>query len=176
VPQSTTETYDATPATGTTKHLIRAGAGQSGNLFELQNSGAATIGGIDLNSKASFSSYRFQGSTIAVLQSDFDAAHPLLLRSAGGIGWSSTTDWFGTPDVGMNRSAAGVLEVNSGAAGTLRDLKLRNVQAAGSSANPVCSAVGDVGKFWTDTTTTTTALKFCANKAGTIGWSAITLP
>lgn len=46
------------------------------------------------------------------------------------VGWTST-DANGTRDTGLGRNAAGVVEVNNGTAGTLRDLKLRSVIATG---------------------------------------------
>lgn len=46
------------------------------------------------------------------------------------VGWSSNADLgsgVGTLDTGYSRNAAGVVEINSGTAGTFRDLKLRNL-------------------------------------------------
>lgn len=51
--------------------------------------------------------------------------------SAQLVSWSSTTAYSGTKDLGLARSAAGVVEVNNGTAGTFRDLKLRNLIATG---------------------------------------------
>ncbi|MDB5975149.1 MAG: hypothetical protein JWR07_1909 [Nevskia sp.] len=58
----------------------------------------------------------------------------LSIQTAGvGIGssavfkYSSTTNGYGAADLGTSRNAAGILEVNNGAAGTFRDLKLRNL-------------------------------------------------
>lgn len=50
------------------------------------------------------------------------------------------------------------------------------ITSHGTSSDPGCASVTDVGKFWTDTTTTTTALKYCKNVAGTFNWSSIVLP
>lgn len=44
------------------------------------------------------------------------------------IQWSSDATWYGTSDAGVGRNAAGVVEVNNGTAGTLRDLKLRAIE------------------------------------------------
>jgi hypothetical protein len=45
------------------------------------------------------------------------------------IGWSSTADGSQPLDTAFARNAAGVVEVNNGTAGTLRDLKTRTVDA-----------------------------------------------
>lgn len=57
------------------------------------------------------------------------------LGSAGVISWSSTGQYSGTNDIGIVRNAAGVLEVNSGTAGTYRDTIARASYVAPSSAN-----------------------------------------
>lgn len=51
------------------------------------------------------------------------------VNSSGQFNFSSTTTASGSADVGFCRNAAGVAEVNSGTAGTLRDLRLRNLIA-----------------------------------------------
>ena len=43
------------------------------------------------------------------------------------IAFTNGTGVFNTRDTGLSRNSAGVLEVNNGTAGTLRDLKLRNL-------------------------------------------------
>lgn len=55
----------------------------------------------------------------------------ITIDSNGGIHWSSTTAVSGTPDVGFNRNAAGVVEVNSGTVGTYRDMMFRNLTLTG---------------------------------------------
>lgn len=47
--------------------------------------------------------------------------------------WSSTSLSTGTADTGIARNAAGVLEVDNGTAGTLRDLTLRNLTVQNGS-------------------------------------------
>lgn len=42
--------------------------------------------------------------------------------------WSSTSSWLGTPDLGISRDAAGVLQINNGTVGTYRDMKARNIE------------------------------------------------
>jgi hypothetical protein len=47
--------------------------------------------------------------------------------------WSSTSDPEGTADIGFGRNAAGVLEITNGTAGSLRDIKVRDVFTNDSS-------------------------------------------
>lgn len=58
------------------------------------------------------------------------------IRGDGELRWSSVSDYSGsTKDVGMHRSAAGVLGIHDGiTTTTYRDLKLRNVDATGTVA------------------------------------------
>ena len=49
------------------------------------------------------------------------------------FGWSSTNLATGTTDIGMSRNASGVIEINSGTAGTFRDLKLRSLISSGGT-------------------------------------------
>jgi hypothetical protein len=46
------------------------------------------------------------------------------------FGWSGTTHAYDTKDAGIARNAAGVMEVNNGTKGTLRDLVTRSVRGA----------------------------------------------
>lgn len=45
--------------------------------------------------------------------------------------WSST--YSGSPDTGIARNGAGIVEINNGTAGTFADLKLRNLAASGTT-------------------------------------------
>jgi hypothetical protein len=51
----------------------------------------------------------------------------LVFASSLGVQWSEDAYRWGTKDIGLYRSAAGVLAINSGNGGSLRDLTLRNV-------------------------------------------------
>ena len=63
----------------------------------------------------------------------------LQLRMGNAIGalWSSTANANGTVDTGLNRGAAGQVDVTNGTAGTWRDLKLRNLLAGGGNGSYV---------------------------------------
>lgn len=81
--------------------------------------------------------------------------------------------------IGFHAASPGVGEINNGfptdQGGALAKISLGSgSQIGGTSTDPVCSVVGDIGKFWFDTTTNTTAFKVCKSVAGTVGWSAVT--
>lgn len=62
-----------------------------------------------------------------------DATTGVRLGSGKVVNWSSTTAFDGTADVGLERDAAGVLEVTDGSTGS-GGIKLRNGSGAGSNA------------------------------------------
>jgi len=49
----------------------------------------------------------------------------LAFADSMGVLWSSDTTFFGVKDAGLHRASAGVLEVNNGTPGTLRDMLAR---------------------------------------------------
>jgi hypothetical protein len=55
-----------------------------------------------------------------------------MLQAARMVGWAATTP-DGSYDTAMARNAAGVVEINNGAAGTFRDLQLRAVNATSTA-------------------------------------------
>jgi len=67
---------------------------------------------------------------------------------------SSTTDSFGTADIGYSRNAAGVLEINSGTAGTFRDIKTRNTITNPVTVASLAGATKGARSFVTDASTT----------------------
>jgi hypothetical protein len=56
------------------------------------------------------------------------------LPNDGLFGWSSTTTNTATRDTGLARNAAGVVEINNGTVGTLRDIKARDITLTASSS------------------------------------------
>lgn len=58
-----------------------------------------------------------------------------------GISWLSGSALSSAADLAIFRSAAGVLEINSGVAGTQRDLALRNIVGSGSFASAIPTTV-----------------------------------
>lgn len=69
-------------------------------------------------------SYTFDtiGGNVASMGSSDGAPPGFRLSNAGQFIFSSTSDWFGTPDVGFARNAAGAIEINTGTVGTLATL------------------------------------------------------
>ncbi|MDD5036956.1 MAG: hypothetical protein PHE55_19695 [Methylococcaceae bacterium] len=59
-----------------------------------------------------------------------DNTGTLTMRAAGALEWSLTANVTGAVDTGIARSAAGVVEINNGAAGQYRDLKARSLKPA----------------------------------------------
>ncbi|MGH1420098.1 MAG: DUF2793 domain-containing protein [Hyphomicrobiaceae bacterium] len=57
------------------------------------------------------------------------------------LNWVPVGDAYGTPDVGLTRSAPEILEVNNGTAGSLAQLKVRSVKVATYTVATVPSAV-----------------------------------
>ncbi len=56
----------------------------------------------------------------------------LALSSAYGIAWTSTSSWGDAADLGLNRNASGVLEVNNGSSGSYRDIIARAMDLNGN--------------------------------------------
>ncbi len=72
----------------------------------------------------------------------FNAFTPdLRIANVRGFVWSSTDQAFGPPDLGVHRNSAGVLEINNGSIGTLRDLTLRNLTVSGTCTGCATSAI-----------------------------------
>lgn len=142
---------DATTTTGKTKVILKGGAGDTAfvdRILEIQDSTGAV--GAFLRAEGSIIGNRVgtADDTMALVTSD-----GFRLSSARPIRWGSST-WYGTLDLGIIRSAAGVLEINNGTTGTFRDLTLRGITAvtyAASSGSvvlklntPSCSGAGCV--------------------------------
>lgn len=152
---------------------VKGAASQSGNLTEWQNSSGTILSRIDstgtLKSAASVAlettGYVYiNNGGIATPYLSMLSAWTLTQGFTGGInlangnrivwGSSSTNNTLsGTSgDVGLIRNAAGVIEVNSGATGTFRDLIIRNL-----GLNGAVSAGGGVGiQFIANATTVPT--------------------
>jgi hypothetical protein len=104
--------YDQTATTGTTLFVVRAGAGQSGNLFNIQNNSGSTrlavslfggTGGAVVSNSAGDVLYWPDGSTFRFLNSQI-------------IQWSSDGTPSGSAALGLNKNADGNLGVTDGSA------------------------------------------------------------
>jgi len=142
--------YNETATTGSTKAVVRAGAGQSGNLQEWQNNAGSALAAIDSSGNVIPNSLVV--GTTAITSTG------LAQGSARVLTWSSTTNYFGTADLGLARNAAGVLEIDSGTAGQYRDLLLRRSQHSGVAVSALpAAAAGNAGsiQYVTDANATT---------------------
>jgi hypothetical protein len=107
-------------------------------------------------------------------------ANGVTVGSALGFGWSSTAAAGATQDTALFRTAAGVVEVNNGTAGTFREIKARSAVFGGTAptASGTCAVTTQTGG---NTAGTFTASGACA--AGTYiltfgftaptGWSCV---
>jgi len=141
---------DTTAVTGSTLAIIQAGAGQSGNLQEWQNNAGSALAAIDSSGNVIPNSLVV--GTTAITSTG------LAQGSARVLTWSSTTNYFGTADLGLARNAAGVLEIDSGTAGQYRDLLLRRSQHSGVAVSALpAAAAGNAGsiQYVTDANATT---------------------
>lgn len=100
------------------------------------------------------------------------------LTSTGSLRWanSGANNYSGTIDTGISRSAAGVVQINNGTAGTLRDLSARNIISGGVvrlqgytvATLPLLPVIGDMA-YCTD-------LFLPAYGAIAVGGGAVVLP
>lgn len=148
----TLRVYDQTAVTGTTKAVVRAGAGQSGNLQEWQNSAGSALAYVTSSGQVAGSDFYninglyFQNANVIDVAQNFQ------------IRFSSTSTYGGSKDLGLARNAAGVLEINSGTAGQYRDLILRRSQHSGVTVSALpAAAAGNAGsiQYVTDANATT---------------------
>lgn len=154
---------------GNTLGVIRAGAAQSTNLLSIMNNGGTVVAAI--SSLGNFTAGIFAavstGTNVCALVATSSNSLPgLECANNSVLGWSSTTTWTGTLDAGIARNTAGVIEIDNGTPGTLRDLLDRNtisstIQLKGSSAGVITTQAPASFTSWTETKPTT---------AGTVGY------
>jgi len=143
---------------GVTKVQIRAGASQtnSDELFTIYNSAGTKL--IEGRQDGVFSAtiLSTKDVTTAAISQDVAYAIGLNLKSSALAAWSSTVNWYDTKDLGLARSASGILEINNGTAGTYRDLRLRTLIAStsiiqGFTTPASASDTGTAGQIAWDT-------------------------
>lgn len=127
----TARIYDQTVTTGVTQLFVRAGAGQNQALTAWQDNAGDAITSVLANGAV----WRLSAGAVKVaLDTDVE------LHSGGRIRFFNDPNIFGaTADAGVSRSAAGMLEVNNGTAGTFRDLKLRSLIVT-DQTEPTCDS------------------------------------
>lgn len=163
--------YDQTATVGTTLLAVRAGAGQSGDLFQAQNNGGTAIAGVTSAGNGYFT------STLLVDSGGSWSASSggMRVRSDAGLFYSSTTNASGTIDAGLARDAANVLQVNTGVAGTYAALKAARLQTAATTVGALpAAAAGNAGSemYVTDANATTIGTTVAAGGANKVKvWS-----
>ena len=148
--------YDQTPTTGSTSLVVRAGAGQSGNLQTWQNSSgtALTYIGSDGAMRVSATFYAVLNSAGSLNEAVYGTE--VQLASGRSFLFSATTDAAAAKDLGFRRFAAGRLELNSGTAiGTTpanaRDIMARGFFAAETTTDPSAADLSIAGSNAQDT-------------------------
>lgn len=117
---------DQTPTTGITNVSFWDGAGQSANdLLDFYANSGSHLGGA-----SEAGEFFVTDSTFTNFIAQLWQGVGIGLANNGHLDFSSTVNSFGTPDTGLYRSSAGVLEINNGTAGTYADLILRNSTAS----------------------------------------------
>lgn len=74
-----------------------------------------------------------QGAILSAGTSSYEtwmSSSGLAIGTSCRLGFSSSANGYGSPDCAIQRSAAGVVEVNNGTAGTFRDMKMRRLIAS----------------------------------------------
>ncbi len=170
-------TADATADTilaaslGTQTPLVIQGiAGQSAPLQEWQTSTGAVAAFIAFNG-TTFTINSFISTNGRVILGEY-IINGLALNNSSVVNWSPDADAATTADVGVKRSAAGVLEVNTGVAGTYADLHVKGALAAGTMTQANSALVRKTTHSFTWTNAQVVALG--ANLTGDI--TVCTLP
>ena len=145
---------------GSTLAVIQAGASQgTNNLTEWKNNAGVTTGFIGYaGAFASNGGGVVIRDTAPPTRTDISIAPGSIVLASGSLfKFSSTNDAPGTPDTAIARNAAGVLEINNGTAGTLRDLYLRRerFEAVAVSNLPAAASWPGTVQYVTDANATT---------------------
>lgn len=156
----TMRVYDATATTGTTRMVVQAGAGQSGNLQEWQAANGTAVSGIStaglsLGTTAFPALLVVSSSSGQMLYADNNSVS---LNSPGTLGWTATVNATSSKDLSLSRASAGVLRVGDGGSNANGTVSLTRSQHAGVlvAALPAAAA-GNAGsiQYVTDANATT---------------------
>lgn len=99
------------PTIGSTSLVVRAGAGQSGNLQTWQDSAGAAVGSISASGVQQLTSGTIVGSNFV-----YYSAGQIQGYSALSMVWSGSGVYTGTKDLSLSRASAGTLQVGDGSA------------------------------------------------------------
>jgi len=103
--------YNETPTTGSTSLVVRAGAGQSGNLQTWQDSAGAAVGSISASGVQQLTSGTIVGSNFV-----YYSAGQIQGYSTLSMVWSGSGVYTGTKDLSLSRASANTLQVGDGSA------------------------------------------------------------
>jgi hypothetical protein len=152
--QTFTTTQTFTPATNTQAVKIHPSGSQTADLLQVTSDGSTVrtrfdsagrigtrglwVGGNEsISGTLSYDELRFgdtAGTSWLSTNVSFRGGSTFV------FGWASATNGIGVAaDTGMGRNAAGVVEINSGTLGTLRDMKLRGLQHV-TGTRPTCDS------------------------------------
>ncbi len=130
--------YDNTAVTGSTTVTVRPGAGQGEtNLFSVLDLAGTDRVRTRIPAAAGNVLALEYYTGAAIKLSVFGSA--VQLASDSILSWNSAASVYNATSVGLSRPAAGLLQLNSGAAGNFRDLQLRKMQW-NNDAEPACDA------------------------------------
>lgn len=191
----TARIYDQTPTTGSTSFVVRAGAGQTGNLQTWQNSAGTGIANVDsigrINSQVGFLINTSGGAVL----SPFAGTLGSFARGFA-IGWGDASDGAvhasgylfrgttgTTTDLALSRFTAGRLELNSGTAigttpGNARDIMARGFYAAETTTDPSAADLTIAGSNTQDVAAIyvkNDKLVVAYNRSGTVNYLTIPL-
>lgn len=103
-----------TPTTGSTSLVVRAGAGQTGNLTTWQNSGGTATARVDLNSNIiTTTNFLVDGANNLALGGSYAG---LQMRNTNRIAWTGTSSYVDAADLSLSRASANTLQVGDGGA------------------------------------------------------------
>jgi hypothetical protein len=159
--------YNSTPTSGVTDLIVRAGAGQAGGYIQEWRTAAGA------NIAAMLPTGAFYAvNVLDAYNGNFGLdSIGLGLHSARFVAWAAGTNYSGAKDIALSRASAGLLQINSGTAGVLRDLELRVIQKGGWGAGTEggCNTYADlVVDGALNTKVTSASYNFVAADVG--GW------
>ena len=136
--------YGGAGVSDTTKVVVRAGAGQSGNLQEWTASNGTTVNHYINNDEFYFKSFQM------LLQASYVGA--IKLNSASTMGWTNGIPATNALDLSLSRASAGVLQVGDGGSNALGQVNARavnsvNTLVAYNSTGGIFMA-GNAGSSW----------------------------
>jgi hypothetical protein len=134
---------DQTATTGDTSFIVKAGAGQSSNLQEWQNSSGTSLAYFNVNGSLYAASLANTGNDYLFTATRAEFASDYVLA------WVNNTNLtIGARDIGLERQAAGILEVTNGSTG-LGYLKAGSFDLEDGGTKPTCDS-STRGYAWND--------------------------